>query len=387
MINHKNYEIWFLDFAEGNLSERKIELLMEFLAENKELKAEFDDMELIELPIDNAFAFGDKAKLKRPMTADISLTENDKLLIGELEGDLNALEVTQLQERVLEQPNLIKAQKIYEKSKLTPDFSVKYLDKEGLKRKDRKVMPFRLIMQIAAAILLLFAMFFALRKGVDVDAVDMPIVESPTQIVPDQSNQIEQVVKPEIVEHLVDAPKPIVEQPIIPLNRKQSIVPKVRVHQELETTIEIVPNERPIEVIVSQEPASLKNQAPQMKSPPKPLMKPEWPKTKPVLAVVKPISPNPKATFVDQKSSSNKRLIALNNPKDFILETVDKSIKKLVKKENVQEKISVPEAIVSTVGTITNTKTSYKKKRTNDSRQISMSIGRFKFKRIKHRSR
>jgi len=95
MINQKNYEIWFLDFAEGNLSEREIELLMDFLAQNDALKAEFDEMTMIELPPDDTYVFDEKAKLKRPLTADISLTSDDELLIGEVENDLSAHEMTE----------------------------------------------------------------------------------------------------------------------------------------------------------------------------------------------------------------------------------------------------------------------------------------------------
>ena len=129
MINHKNYEIWFLDFAEGNLSERQIELLMDFLAKNRELQAEFDEMELIKLPTDDTIVFDNKEMLKHPLTVDINLSSIDKMLIGELENDLTASEVVQLQKHLVTRPMLVKDRAIYQKSLLVPDLSVKYPNK------------------------------------------------------------------------------------------------------------------------------------------------------------------------------------------------------------------------------------------------------------------
>ncbi len=384
MINHKNYEIWFLDFAEGNLSERQIELLMDFLAQNDDLKAEFDQMELVELPLDDALVFDDKERLKRPLTADISLTDDDKRLIGHLEGDLSVEEVSQLQDLLAQNPALAKAQKYYEVSRLTPDLAVKYPDKYELKRKDHKSVPFRLLMQIAAAILLLVVLIFALRKEELTEAVEMPVVETPTHV-PAPSIHKEQEDVPERVEEVVDIPKPIIEQAIVPLPRKHR-TPKTRISKVDDAVVSIPEQKKPLEVIVNQEPKSPKT-PPQMQAPPKPQMEPELPESKPVIAFKKPNNQEPKATFVNQKAVPTKRLIALNKPKDFLRSVVDKGIKKMAKKEGIKEKLSVPEAIVSTVGAVTKTKTSYKKKQTKDAKRISVSIGRFKFSRVKHRGR
>ena len=53
-ISRHNYEAYFLDFAEGNLSAIQIRELEEFLRENPELRSELDDFEIFELPEANS---------------------------------------------------------------------------------------------------------------------------------------------------------------------------------------------------------------------------------------------------------------------------------------------------------------------------------------------
>lgn len=64
-INKENYEAWFLDFAEGTLSDSQIEELNEFLSMNPELKAELDAFEIIPLQPDLSVVFENKASLRR----------------------------------------------------------------------------------------------------------------------------------------------------------------------------------------------------------------------------------------------------------------------------------------------------------------------------------
>jgi len=234
------------------------------------------------------------------------------------------------------------------------------------------------MMQIAAAILLLIVLFFALRKDDVVQKVDMPIVEAPSVPTPVQPTQKQQDIQsPDDDENI---PKAIVEQAIVPLPRKRSIAPKV-CSQQVDDVIEVEQESEPREVIVNHEPKVPKTEAPQMQSPPKPDLSPELPESKPVLAFNQSEEEIPAN---DAEMSTNKRLIVLNKPKDFLKKIVDTKIKKLTKQEDDNAQLSIPGAIVSTVGIITQTKTSYQKKQTKEAKSISVSIGRFKFRRVKH---
>lgn len=392
MINQENYEIWFLDFAEGNLSERQVDLLMNFISQHPELEAEFNDLELIELPVDDSFAFPEKEKLKRPLKADILLTKEDQLLIGELEGDLSAAETKELQQRLRKQPSLQKDQKIYHKTQLSPDLAVKMPDKEALKRRERKVIPLRLIVQIAAAFLLLIVMIFALKKGSVTEAVDMPVVQTdkPIQIEPKTVAPIQQVIEsPKIPENMVE--ESIVEVPKSVAKNKYPVRSKIQPIRVENPVVSPVVDEG----MVVQENKNQKRDVPPVQvpkqSPPKPNLEPELPDPKPVIAYKKsvPDTPKtPKASFVGQtQKTSSKRLLALNQPKEIFKKIVKTKIKKVAFTNEAKEQISIPSAIVSAVGQITKKKTSFKKESTQSAKRVSVSIGRLKFSRVKHRSR
>ncbi len=84
MIHEGNYEIWFIDFLEGNLSEGELDVLRAFLVRNPELKEELEEMKQCMLtPPD--YDFKAKSTLHKPFDA-LSLEEQ---IIAYLEGELD----------------------------------------------------------------------------------------------------------------------------------------------------------------------------------------------------------------------------------------------------------------------------------------------------------
>ena len=86
-INKHNYEAWFLDYSEGNLSENEIIELNRFLSLNPELKVElenFEEISLVDEPIRNDSL---KASLIREETT--GLTRAEYLMIAEVEGNIS----------------------------------------------------------------------------------------------------------------------------------------------------------------------------------------------------------------------------------------------------------------------------------------------------------
>jgi len=64
MINRSNYEVWFIDYADGQLSPDQVAEMLLFLEENPDLKNEFSLFEQVTLPVDTVeFAF--KKSLKK----------------------------------------------------------------------------------------------------------------------------------------------------------------------------------------------------------------------------------------------------------------------------------------------------------------------------------
>ncbi|HHB77671.1 MAG TPA: hypothetical protein ENK85_00390 [Saprospiraceae bacterium] len=387
MINRQNYEIWFLDYSEGNLSEKKINYLMDFLDKNQDLKAEFNDLDLIQLPPDDSFTLPGKNKLKRPILSDIHLSQEDKWLIAELEGDLTPNEKIQLDKLLRKQPHHLKDRKIYQATTLSPDLSIKYPNKKDLMHRDHKIFPWRMVLQLAAAILLLAAMIFALRKEDNMATPSkMPIVQTPNLINPTQQKlNPTQKIQP-INQEILTPQSPTVprkEQELVqsPVEPSNPILRKPK-----NKSVHLNPPKTNKEVFVSQDQPT--PTPPQIQTPPKPRLKPELPQPKPVLAHQNTQEPSPN-THVNEtpKEHPTKRLIALNKPKDFIKKTIHKGVKKIVQDDATEKQVTLPEAIVSTIGTVTKKKTSYKKENTQNTKRLSISIGGFKFSRVKHRTR
>jgi hypothetical protein len=64
-INKDNYEAYFLDYFEGNLSTAEVEELFAFMELHPEVKNEFEGFEMITVATDQATVFEDKDLLKK----------------------------------------------------------------------------------------------------------------------------------------------------------------------------------------------------------------------------------------------------------------------------------------------------------------------------------
>jgi hypothetical protein len=161
-IDRYNYEEFFLDYLEGNLSDSDVKKLKNFLSHHPDLKKELDEMHLVELE-EEIFWF-DKSSLKQiPFESDF-----EEFCVAKLERDLEKEEEIAFNNYLNE--NLIgKAQyQLYEKTKLKADIDIIYPDKEGLKRKERKLIPYWLLsgVGLAASVLILFSVWntFIIKK-------------------------------------------------------------------------------------------------------------------------------------------------------------------------------------------------------------------------------
>ncbi|MBK7172812.1 MAG: hypothetical protein IPH84_06185 [Bacteroidales bacterium] len=141
-INKDNYEAYFLDYFEGNLSPSEVSELMSFMDQNPELKSEFEGFESITVVPDANIQFDLKDSLKKnamSSSAIITADNIDDVLIAEIEGLLSTTEKNQLEEFLKQNPAYLKDQVIYSLSKLSPDNLIIFSQKESLLH---KVIPF-----------------------------------------------------------------------------------------------------------------------------------------------------------------------------------------------------------------------------------------------------
>jgi hypothetical protein len=230
-INKHNYEAFFLDYHEGNLSPQQVADLLLFIEQHPELKEEFESFENFSLEDFSSYIFENKEELKKEITlqnkdeyfsrsVDETLTEmeanlleqflkqhpqyfpefelfrktklfsekgivfenkdelkqitfqirsaydsREEMMIAASEGILTTEELSLFNQQLSVDPEMSESFSLYKKIKLQPELSVVFENKEILKRKDKKIIPFYYYISAAAAILLLFGMFIIFKNG------------------------------------------------------------------------------------------------------------------------------------------------------------------------------------------------------------------------------
>ncbi len=131
MINRENYEIFFMDYLDGQLSPKQLEALKVFLNDNPDLKEELEDLSGFKLEAKEQ-SFPDKATLKKtPDLPEINLGNIDAFLLHELEGNLSDEETEKLDTFLKLHPELLSERDKWAQTKLKADESVK-MDKSPL---------------------------------------------------------------------------------------------------------------------------------------------------------------------------------------------------------------------------------------------------------------
>jgi hypothetical protein len=115
-INRNNYEAYFLDFAEGNLSDEERKEVLDFIQANPDLREELEEFELIQVPAKNEEP-GNWADLKKNYADSQEL--RDELYFNALEGDLSEEDKEALN-KLLERQEYKEEYKLWKSLKLTP---------------------------------------------------------------------------------------------------------------------------------------------------------------------------------------------------------------------------------------------------------------------------
>jgi len=136
-INTENYQAYFLDFFEGNLSEADTAMLFDFLESHPALKEEFDSFEM--MPLDEQpVIFPDKESLKKEslpvsLGKEINTDNCETYFIAWHEGDLNDEEKVSVQEFLKAHPEKQHDFELFAKTKIQEE-AIVFSSKESLKR-------------------------------------------------------------------------------------------------------------------------------------------------------------------------------------------------------------------------------------------------------------
>jgi hypothetical protein len=154
-----NYEAFYLDYLEGNLSERGVAMLFEFLKANPVLKNELEfDNDILDYSLSqDLYKLDelDKAELKQfDCKADeICLNNVNDFIIADIEGDISVEKKTKLNEFIIEH-DLQNTTAYFDATKLKPNLAEVYQNKAELKKKGR-IIPLLLRVGSVAAVLLI----------------------------------------------------------------------------------------------------------------------------------------------------------------------------------------------------------------------------------------
>jgi len=179
-INRNNYEIFFLDYMDGNLDRAMVAELLIFVEENPDLKEEFEDFELISVPVESSVVFEDKNSLKKNHVTgvdNINSTNYQNYFIASIENDLSDEELKQLKLFLKKNPFLTKEYKLFENTFLKPDKKIVFEDKKSLKQYPFSILSKKAVyysVSIAASILILFSILFIDFKNIITEDSKIP---------------------------------------------------------------------------------------------------------------------------------------------------------------------------------------------------------------------
>ena len=135
-ITRNNYEAFFLDYLDGQMTDEQEQELCRFLDANPDLREELSGVENTRMaPAAMEASFPDKERMKKSLTLpDTDYTLFDELCIARLEGDLSPLQQEEFDRLLRAHPRKQETFRHYKQARLAPDTSLSFPRKERLKK-------------------------------------------------------------------------------------------------------------------------------------------------------------------------------------------------------------------------------------------------------------
>ncbi len=162
--DRSNYEIWLIDWLDGNLDSWQIEQLISFLEENPDIKEEADTLAITGLKPDKEKSF--KKELVKKTTKDLTPSQIEYLSVACLENDLTPLQGKELEENISQNREHKRIFDLIQKTRLKP-IAVSFRYKNKLTRETREKRIIRLTittLSAAATIAILVLSFITLPR-------------------------------------------------------------------------------------------------------------------------------------------------------------------------------------------------------------------------------
>lgn len=165
-LNKETYEIWMVDYLDGNLSDQQIAELRSFLILHPELDCDLEE-EMISLET-SSLMFDNKQDLNKT----IPYSKFEDLSVSSIEGLLNSKEDQNFKSEISKDDVLDKHFKLFELSKLESEF-IEFPNKANLKKTKVIALSFKKVIQygVAAACLVGAFVWFNIPANVSTSYV------------------------------------------------------------------------------------------------------------------------------------------------------------------------------------------------------------------------
>ena len=220
-INRSNYEIYFLDYLDGNLPDNQIDDFLDFLKNNPDLHDELKAVSTIELPAEKIAYSGKEGLLKNELTGT---SQFDYQAVAFIEEDLNQEDSRLFLDELSKDPQKEEDFDLFLKARLVPDKAIVFDGKKHLYKQTPMRMLWKYTSRVAAVLVLLLGVWTVWQSSFDetvlVPVADNHLVDEPRVSAPDAVVEIEKSADKEEQ----TAQQKQLEHAVEPLKAKQSQV-------------------------------------------------------------------------------------------------------------------------------------------------------------------
>lgn len=376
-INRDNYEAWFLDYAEGNLSAEQVADLLLFIEKHPDLQEEFEEDfgDIVLEP--ETVEFQHKDNLKREGFSGLITVENvEDYIISNLEGLLDAPEKQALAAFLKTNPQFQADRALYAKVYLQADASIQYPHKARLKKR-AAIVPLFVRYAAAAAVAIFLMVFGWTTWSGDSTSVEIAEVtnenpatidESPKDFIP--YTELAKEDAPDEVSPEQDFEEEVAEPIEVAEKENKLEEPKER-------------NEVPAHQVVKKPAVQMVEQKPEPKSTPKDKIVDE-PNQQEDKEVTIAAADEPK----EEKPSTNKVIKKSDKKPMTVAEYAGRRVKKdVLKKDRVQDgrfrENDLANGVAMGMGAVSKRDVRFKDKSNDKEVSYSVNIGGFGFSRTK----
>lgn len=160
-INKINYPPILIDYIDGNLDALAVAEVLLFLEQNPDIKNEFEGINNLTITPPNIHLLATEKVFLKKMVVDEVVNNKtfDELLVAQMEGDLSASSNQALDHLIIQNTSLQKLKNIFLATKITPNFTIQYAQKNKLKKR-ALIIPLYRIIAVAASLLLLIGLSY-----------------------------------------------------------------------------------------------------------------------------------------------------------------------------------------------------------------------------------